>query len=166
MEWIGTLIAAILKAGLPLYIAVFIASALLLFLPQHVISHLGLDQFLASYRMYVGVGLVASASLLAANTLSFIASFVVEPLETWSLNRRGLKTLEELTSAEKDFLCGYIVTGDNTRYASISDGIAQGLVAKNLIYRASNLSTGEMLFPFNLQPYARRLLREHPHLLD
>jgi superinfection exclusion protein B len=162
IESIAPLIVAIKKAGVPIYVATLIACSLLLFLPTSILARLGLVDFLQSNRTWVGVGFIASLSLLCTVALSPLWS----KFEDWRFKRHGLRMLSEITSDEKAFLRPYICDGQNTQYAQISDGVAQGLVGKNLIYRAANISTGFMHFPFNLQPYARRLLTEHPHLLD
>jgi len=166
VEWIAPLIIAVKKAGPPIYAAVLIACSVLLFLPDSVLARFGLTEFLQSYRTYVGVGFIGSLSLLAVTVLSFVLSPILSVFEDWRFRRQGLRTLSELTNAEKEFLRPYIRDGENTHYTSISDGVAQGLVGKNLIYRASHVSTAGMNFPYNLQPYARRLLIEHPHTLD
>jgi len=166
IESIAPLIIAVKKAGPPIYTALLIACSLLLFLPDPVLARFGLAEFLQSYRTYVGVGFIASLSLLAVTVLSVVISPIASAFEDWRFRRHGLRTLGELTNAEKQFLRPYIRDGENTHYASISDGVAQGLVGKNLIYRASHVSTSGMNFPYNLQPYARRLLIEHSHLLD
>ena len=73
-----------------------------------------------------------------------------------------------LTADEKQMLRPYIFAGENTVYESIYDGVANGLVAKRILYRASNLSvpgTPGVLFPFNLQPQARIELTKHPDFL-
>jgi hypothetical protein len=76
--------------------------------------------------------------------------------------------LSLLTLDEKDFLRPYIWGGENSNYAQFSDGVANGLAAKNIVYRASNMSVPGSLaaFPYNLQPYARAELIKHPHWLD
>jgi hypothetical protein len=166
IESIAPIIIAVKKAGPPVYAAVLIACSLLLFLPDPVLARFGLAEFLQSYRTYVGVGFVASLSLLSVTVLSIVTSPILSTFEDWRFRRQGLRTLRELTNAEKEFLRPYIRAGENTHYAPISDGVAQGLVGKNLIYRASQVSTSGMNFPYNLQPSARRLLTEHAELLD
>jgi hypothetical protein len=102
---------------------------------------------------------------LANHAMHGIGSWVKE----WRFRRNLQSTLLDLTHAEKEFLRPFILEGNNTRYVSISDGVANGLQAKGVIYRASNFSLGGrpgMLFPWNLQPYARRALNENRHLLE
>jgi hypothetical protein len=74
-----------------------------------------------------------------------------------------LKTLGTLTFDEKQFLRPFIINGENTVNAPISDGVSGGLVAKRIVYRSSNVFYG-FNAPFNLQPMARRLLTEKPRL--
>lgn len=76
------------------------------------------------------------------------------------------QSLHELTPDEKSYLAAYVLDDVNTQYMQIDDGIAGGLNAKGIIYRASNV--GDMLrgWAYNIQPWAKDYLREHPHLLD
>jgi Super-infection exclusion protein B len=150
----------------PIYAAVLIATLLLLFLPDPAITQLGLTEFTQSYRTYMGISLIASASLLSGHIIFAIATFVLSPWNTWRLNRNCIKKLAELTNEEKEFLLPFIVNGQNTQYAPINDGVVKGLELKRLIYRASTVSMSGFEFAYNLQPYVRSLLKDRPHLLD
>lgn len=164
-EAIGAVVAAIIKAGVPIYIGAFIASSLLLFLPDSAAKLLGLVEFRQTYREYLGVAFVVSVSLLFAHGLSGIVRFASDWLDARRLRRHTLKTLSSLSSSEKQFLRPFIVDGENTRFASISDGVTGGLAAKQLIYRSSNVFE-RFAAPYNLQPPVRQLLMDNPHLLD
>lgn len=165
LEWLGATISAVKNAGPSIYGAALISTLLLLFLPEEVIGQLGLTEFRHTNRTYAGLVLVVSASLLAVSLVSVALPSIRVQWETRKLNKTALQALRELTEDEKDFLRPFM-QGENTRYARVSDGVAQGLVAKTLVYRASNLSVPGGGFPFNLQPYARRLLNDHPELLE
>jgi hypothetical protein len=165
MEWIESMITAIINAGWKIYLAVFIASAALLFIPDSFVSQLGLEEIRRTYRTYAGIAFVASASLLAVNIISFIVQIALRPWRDRQFNRAVYKTLRELTQAEKDFLREFIYGQANTVMAAISDGVAGGLAAKQIIYRASNISYG-LNWPYNLQPVSRKLLSANPELLD
>jgi superinfection exclusion protein B len=116
--------------------------------------------------MFIGIVFIASASLFVVWIIFFVGAPILDALDTWRLRRSGLKTLRDLTDDEKRFLRPYIHGGENTQYAQYSDGVVRGLDHKGVIYRASNVSMPGGGFPFNLQPYMRRLLREHTYLLD
>lgn len=165
LSGLGSLISAIVAAGTAIYAAVFIAAGLVLFLPPRFISQLGLDEVVKSYRMYVGLAFVISASLLFVGLCTFVWSFFSTPYQNWLYERNGIRLMEELTEEEKAFLRPYILNGQNSLVAPINDGIAQGLAAKKIIYRSSNIGHVFSGFPYNLQPYMRRLLTKRPELL-
>ena len=164
-EAVGAVIAAVIKAGVPIYVAALIASALLLFLPDSVAHQIGVEEFRQSYRGYLGGTLVASISLLVAYGLSATSNVVRNRLDDRQLRRLTMETLGMLTSAEKEFLSAFIIEGRNTVHAPISDGVAGGLVAKRIVYRSSNIIQ-YFDAPYNLQPIARKLLTKNPKLLN
>lgn len=164
-EAIGAIIAAVIKVGVPIYVAALIASTLLLFLPDSAAHQIGIDEFRQLYRGYLGAAFVASVSLLAASGLSATSHVIGNRLDDRRLRRLTLDTLGMLTSDEKQFLRGFIVEGQNTVHAPLSDGVSGGLVAKQVVYRSSNIFHG-FTAPFNLQPIARALLTENPRLLN
>lgn len=165
LSGLGSLISAIVAAGTPIYAAFFVASGLALFLPSRLIGQLGLDDLIRSYRMYVGLTFLITASLLFVQLMSLLWSLASMPFENWLFERRGVKLMEELTEEEKAFLRPYIANGQTSRHAAINDGVAQGLAAKKVIFRSSNIGHVFGGFPYNLQPYVRRLLTKRPELL-
>src|SRR5215475_11126192 len=101
MEWIASTITAVIKEGWKLYLAAFIASVALLFLPDSTIVKLGLDDFRHSHRMEAGVVLIGSASLLATHFIAIFVNMILSPFFEWRFNRMIYKTLTELTYEEK-----------------------------------------------------------------
>jgi hypothetical protein len=165
MEWIGSVLSTVINAGWKIYLAALLASAALLFVPDSLVSQLGLEEIRHSYRTYAGILLVVSASLLGVSVFSGIVNLVLRPWRQRQFNRAVYKTLSELTQDEKDFLRPFIFGNANTVTAPINDGVAGGLAAKQIIYRSSNVSLG-FDWPYNLQPIPRKLLTTHPELFD
>jgi hypothetical protein len=165
MEFVGSIVTAVIRGGWKLYLAAFIASAALLFIPDSLISQIGLEEIRLTYRTYAGVVFIASASLLLVNIISGIVHIALRPWRDRQFNRAVYRTLGELTQPEKDFLRPFIFGHANTVSAAINDGVAGGLAAKQIIYRSSNISYG-FDWPYNLQPTPRKLLKAHPELLD
>lgn len=165
MEFVGSIFTAVINGGWKIYLAAFIASAALLFIPDSLIGQLGLEEIRHNYRTYAGIVLVASASLLLVNIISGIVQIALRPWYERRFNRVVYRTLCELTQAEKDFLREFIFGHANTVSAPVNDGVAGGLAAKKIIYRSSNISYG-FEWPYNLQPTPRKLLKAHPELLD
>jgi hypothetical protein len=168
-ELIAPLITAVKNAGPPIYTAVLVATLFLVLLPDPYLTQLGLVEIRLQYRTAIGIALIASASLLIVSTLFALAPHLGNRWKVWRLHRDTFHSLKTLTKAEKEFLMPYILGGENTRNVSIYDGVANGLRAKAIIYRASDVTIpgrSGMLCPHNMQPYARELLNKHRRFLD
>ena len=166
LEGVGGLIAAIKEAGPKVYGAVLIAGLVVLFLPESYANQAGLAEARNLYRPYIGGAVIVSASLLCVHALSSVASMLFRIRDDRRIKRNIIQCLRELTWDEKAFLRGFIDGQENTLYASYSDGVVGGLLAKHLIYRASNMSSPGLQFPYNLQPPVRNILNERPELLS
>ena len=167
-ETIASIILATFKAGSRIYGAVFLAASATIFLPTSVTDKIGLTEFRGDHRTELGLAFLCSGSLLLMHAILIVGNFLARPIYRRRFVRDIRETLSNLTYEEKLFLRPYIHEGENTNVASYSDGIANGLVAKKVVYRASNASIPGtiMEFPFNLQPYVRKELMKHPGLLD
>jgi Super-infection exclusion protein B len=165
MEWIGSVITAVINAGWKIYLAAFIASGTLLGMPDSMVARFGLGEIRQTYRTQAGVVLVIAASLLLTSIISAVATVILTPWRNWRFKRQIFNILSELTYDEKAFLIPFIFKGENTRYADFHDGVAKGLEAKLILYRSSTISAPGGAFPYNLQPYARKILNEHQDLL-
>jgi len=111
----------------------------------------------AELQAWSAVGLVFGIAVLLVSLASHAAPVAGNWIREWRFKKGLQRKLLELTQAEKEFLRPFILQGDNTRYVSIYDGVANGLQGKGIVYRASNLSvpgTPGILFPWNLQSYA------------
>jgi len=165
----GPVVNAIRNAGPQLYTAALVASSLVLFLPDSVIAQIGLTGARETYRLPLGLVFVASASLVAVHTLFSIPGLLTSPWRNWRYRSHVREHLSRLTAQEKQFLRPYIANGEATRHASVTDGIANGLQAKGIVYRAANITLpGQpgLLLPYNLQPIARKILERKCWLLD
>ncbi len=80
--------------------------------------------------------------------------------------RRQARLMAELMPDEKAYLLRYITEQQNTQYFRIDDGIAQGLVAKLIIYQSASIGDLYDGFAYNLHPWARRYLVKHPEALN
>jgi hypothetical protein len=165
-EAIGAIITAVLRVGVPIYVAAFIASGLLLFLPDAIAQQIGIAAFRQIWRGDIGVVLIASIALLASSVISTISQSIGNRLDNRHLQRSILKILRMLTKDEKLFLRSFITEDLTTRYAAINDGIVGGLYAKGIIFRSSNIGSSSLNFPYNLQPISLKILSENRDLLD
>lgn len=148
------------------WFGILLLSSSLLFLPSESLDRLGLKDFRDSQRSWIG--------LVFLGSIVFLGSYAAE--EVWItgkkiyLERRQLKSwhdqIANLSPPEKLVLREYIENQETTRYFEISDGIVNGLVAKKILYCASNIGAYYTSFPFNLQPWAWKHLNEHPEILS
>ncbi|MGE9007247.1 super-infection exclusion protein B [Leptospira interrogans] len=169
MEFLAPVLTAIKDAGPRIYATVFVVSLCLVALPVNWIEAIGLTEFRASYRAFLALALITSFALLVVHFLFSLSKPIRKVYRNWRLDRNTKLVLSDLTKDEKILLRRYINDGENSCYQSIYDGVANGLEAKNIVYRASQLSvpgTPGQKFPYNLQPYARKILNKSPSLLD
>jgi len=143
-------------------VAIVSVLGIILFVPEEIAKTLAVDEFRKKYRLYLGPGLLLAVSFLIARSFIFLrrGHFQKENLA------KKQKLLHSLTPEEKGYLVLYIDQQQNTIQVGLEDGIMNGLVAKNITYRAGNV--GDLLngFAFNLQSWAREYLEENPDLLD
>lgn len=147
------------------WVGIFMLASILLFLPSEALDKLGLKDFRDTQKTVIGLIFLGSAV--------FLGSYAAE--EIWSngkkayLEQRQLKfwrdQMSDLSPPETLILREYIDNQETTRYFAISNGIVNGLVAKNILYCSSNVGIYHMSFPFNLQPWAWKYLNEHPEIL-
>ena len=162
-------LAAIKNAGPAVYAAAFIGSGLILFLPDNLLGALGLTEFKLDYRTYLGAAFLGSACLLAAHIIFATGPFLKDSIKRWRFNHGTRDFLKNLTADEKAFLRPYIIDGENTLYKSAYDGVANGLMNKAIVYRASQISVPGapgLQMPFNLSPIVRKILMRNPHYLE
>lgn len=135
--------------------------ALLLFLPAEIAETLAVSDFRDSYRKYLGPAFLLVVSFFITKALLFFNDF----RRRKASKSRRLLQLHGLTAEEKGYLSQFILQGRNTIHVAMGDGVAGGLEAKGIIYRSSNVFNILEGPPFNLQPWARDYLSQHPDLL-
>lgn len=143
----------------------FVVSATLfavLFLPGEAAKTVAVDEFRQTYRVFLGPSLL----LFVAWLLSRFIPMLFAPFRAYLKMRRLHASLKNLTAEERGYLLPFIAEGRNTINADMADGVAGGLHAKGIIYRANPVFDFVEGVPYNLQPWARDYLSKHPELLS
>ena len=147
--------------------AIFIAGVLFLIAPASVLGRMSLNDFWL--RPYIGIVTILAASLLLTHSGAY---FVGRVKENWKKKKEQeyrekseLEILRSLTPEEKQALQPYILEKKNSALFHVADGIAGGLVAKKILFMASNVGPWSY-FSHNLQPWAREQLTKHSELLE
>lgn len=143
-----------------------VACALMLWGPPSFVIALGLAEFIQAYRMYLGAAFLFFAVATVPNLIYLIFVRSLESINERRDQKYRIARLSELSSQEKTLLMRYLANGTKTVVFNIADGVAQGLADQEIIYRPSIVSQGGPWFAYNIQPWARRYLLEHPELLD
>jgi len=165
LEGVASFIGSFRKmAPVPL-LAIGIATGVLLFAPDMLAKTLGVADFANQYRGIIGGIFIIAWSYLFAHLLWWGRGRAFAAYESWHKVKIRESQLRELTPEEKYYLKPYISDDINTQRFSHDDGVVGGLVGKNILYRASNLIDINEI-PYNIQPWARRYLKNHRELLE
>ncbi len=169
MGWIDK-VADFLSWSAPYVFIIAVITGALLLLPQSVTEFLGIDDWRALYRPWIGV-----AAFIA--TFYFLAGLLVASL-AWAFQRLKDKQrlhqekyqrhelLHHLTPEEGHYLRrNYIERWSQTAYFDLHDEVIAGLVTKGILYPAPEVKDQLNEPVFRIQPWAYKYLSEHPELL-
>ncbi|HQM85380.1 MAG TPA: super-infection exclusion protein B [bacterium] len=147
-----------------LLLTFFIASSILLFLPDSVLNRIHILNFKSEYNWLIGIVFLITLSALSAKTFEYIKN-LTKPL---FLNLKKKSYLHNLSKEEKGFLRHYIINDENTISVYMNDGIAGGLAKNCVIYLSSPGIIVDVRFgsPYNIDPWAKKYLKNNPGLLE
>jgi ABC-type multidrug transport system fused ATPase/permease subunit len=152
-----------------MFLPILLICGFALFAPTPLLNWLSIDWLVQENRPYIGIAFVVSLAFIMAALIGAAFDFArgkygrvrVKTLTREARERR----LHKLTEIEKDYLRPYLEEDTPTQNFDLEDGVAQGLQAQKIIYMSSPM--GYLLdgFAFNIQPWARDYLKDHPELL-
>ena len=145
--------------------AIAIAAGVLLFVPADSLKVLGLTQFVADYRTWIGGVFLICSALLLARTGATLGKAANKRLKQRRTLKRWQRRLHELTPEERRVLAGYVGADTRTQYFQLEDGVIQGLAAEKIITRVASMGNIFTGFAYNIQPWARKYLTKHPELV-
>ena len=153
------------KLSPKLFLAILIASSLLLLSPYNMAGRLGMLSLTTTYRPYIGAAWLLSLCVLLALGI----------IKCWELASNGYKKrqqeslliskLSSLTNEEKSYISDWVKQGKRSNLLRMSDPIVAGLVAHGIIARTSKLSRSLDLFPYIVEDWAWKHFLQHPELL-
>jgi hypothetical protein len=166
IETVSGFLVAVRQTSPRVFLAVAIATGIILFSSPEFATTLGMVKIRAEYRSQLGITFLVSLSVVAVAALYAGVGWIKAAYKTYKVTKRRTRSLEELTPDEKGYLAPYVLDHVNTQLFQIEDGIAAGLAAKNIIYRPSNIFDMVEGFSYNIQPWAKKRLTKRPHLLE
>jgi hypothetical protein len=164
MEWITKAKDLLSLGARQVFIIVIVAWALLL-LPQSIAEFLGINEFRTTYHSWIGVAALVATAYIIAGVLFDAMVWVFSQLKSRRSLRHMQVQLYRLTPDERRCIHQYIEKQTQTVTLNHDDGVVNGLVAKDIIYRAG--VGGTFTAPFNLRPWVYDYLSKHPEsILD
>ena len=136
----------------------------MLFLPDKVLTQLGLLMIINAYRPYIGIGLIISLVLIIISGVSFLylawERYTHKPEYLIKQFFKKEVTLDEIRFLVNNY---YDVKEDRFKLSkelSLREGIKKNLQLKGVLYQSSNLMDYDLVVPFNLNPKAISILEK------
>lgn len=142
------------------------ATGVVLFAPGQAIDRLGMTEFVADYRGWMGLAFLVSFAAWLSYGISHVSSAILFRLGLWRSVRAGREYLKVLSPPEREILRQFIQGDTKTVNLDLASGDHHQLELNNVIYRPRSVSQRLTYFDYNIQPWAWDYLRKHPGLLD
>jgi hypothetical protein len=160
-EWLS-IVPAIDKIRSEFLIALVGANLFLLLSPPWLLRALGFLQAIEGIRTWLGVTLLLSLCLLAARAAGWAMRYVGSEFQLL----RSKKFIQQLSGEELGFLGEFIARDVASIQAPVGDGLAGSLMAKRLIFRASQMGNVLTGFAYGIQPWVKDYLVKSPCLWE
>jgi hypothetical protein len=165
MDWLDKLLDTATKlAPLPSFVLAF-GSGICLFARDSFVARLGLLDFRNAQRHWFGVAFLVSSLYLVGHSGIWSAKRVNKWRKGKKLDQLRKELLLKLNSNERAFLRRFVVTDGEHQYARLQDGVANGLDAKGIIYKAAMVFNMREGMPYNMQPWAWDLILKDEAML-
>lgn len=140
-------------------------SGAIVFAPGAFLGRLGLQEFVANFRGWIGAAFLLFASLLFAHFASWTYSVIHPWIMQSVLIRRGKLRLRSLDDCEKKLLAAFINKNTRSLKLDIEDGTVHVLVREKILSQVSKI--GDLIdgFAYAVQPWAWEYLQEHSEIL-
>ena len=167
LEWLNNFISLNSKKLFVIAVTCWI----IYFTPESFLISVSLfDLWLALKQWILCIALISSLVLFANllyKLMDYIYQGVGNLVKNYRFKKSHFRIMASLSRVEKEILAKYIAE-DTTTYAfDVRDGIVQGLVAKDILYRPGNLSNPLTAanFDYNLHPWVVDYLSKNPNFL-
>ncbi len=165
MEWIKS-IADVIKLGPRYLVAGMVLAGGALFLPASVHERLGVSEWVAAYKGWIGLVFAVCAVLTAISVFTWLWRLATLAWETKQERAALAERLRRLTEPEKQILRYYFAKNTRSNFLRHQDGVVAGLAAVGVIHLASRTGTLTEGFAYNISDYAWKIIRENPGLLN
>jgi len=158
-EWIRSLLSPLVAMTTAL------ATGLLLWGNESVLTSIGLATVADSHRELIGVAFLISVAFLVASGLKVTLQQALAVVSGLQRIRAGRKYLCDLTPSEREHLHKYVGGRTKSVYFHLADGVVHKLAEKGIVEQAADADRGGC-YSFLIADWAWEHLTEHPELVD
>jgi hypothetical protein len=144
----------------------FISTALLLFLPQSILTHLGIHVFVEGKRRLISLVFFYSIKCFLAISVFWVIVRIRNRIQNKRVSNNGRPALRNLSSEERRFLAGFVFQDKRTCYIDDRNDTLDGLVFSNILSLTSNNGRAESRLRCNIQSWVWAELKRRPELLE
>ncbi|KKK08773.1 superinfection exclusion B family protein [Bacillus sp. L_1B0_12] len=127
---------------------------------------LGLKESIDEYKVYLGIVFLASSCFLISHFIYWLYSILKFKIENKVRNKEMINRLNNLNDYEKRILRTFVLYNERSIQLEINDGTVAELELLRILFRSANISSGGMIFPYNLNSVARDYLTKNQNLLS
>lgn len=162
MDFISTLLDKI-KLSKEKQIGLFLFSLIIVIFAQYetLLQIMKID-FIKPLLPFFSILCLLLFSLIISKPIYDIATYIYH---SFFYQKNTKEYLQKLTSDEKDILKYFIENNVRTQYLDYSNGTANGLQAKKIIFCSSNIGIYGTTISYNIQDVAFDILKKHPEYL-
>lgn len=118
----------------------WLSSALILFVPQPILSKLNLKEFLSEYGKFIGITFIISSAFLVVTIINYFSNKISRRKIINQTKSTILKEINQLGFHEKALLREFYINGKDALQLPFDNDTVVALVNKHILYQAS--STG------------------------
>lgn len=118
----------------------WLSSALILFVPQTILSKLNLKEFLSEYGKFIGITFIISSAFLVVTIINYFSNKISRRKIINQTKSTILKEINQLGFHEKALLREFYINGKDALQLPFDNDTVVALVNKHILYQAS--STG------------------------
>lgn len=118
----------------------WLSSALILFVPQTILSKLNLKEFLSEYGKFIGITFLISSAFLVVTIITYFSNKISRRKIINQTKSTILKEINQLGFHEKALLREFYINGKDALQLPFDNDTVVALVNKHILYQAS--STG------------------------
>ncbi len=165
MKFLEIILAALNNSKHPFLIGVSIASCILLGVKDPQAQWLGVLEFRKENHTYIGVLFLFSSCILVGHLMWWLIGIIKIKIGNRKIILLNNLSLQELTPEEKAYLLPYIDDQITVQRFHQYDGIAGGLLSKDILFISSNHFDFREGISYGINPWAKRILIKTPELL-